>query len=126
MLALQVLSGVAMTVYLAIVAVGSQFALSDLLTGIVLSLTGVLGVAAYPSLFKDAIYVNRGNFEWRPQWWRYFGIGFGITFLAYAGVRTVGRDETLAPVVLLFVHVVASSFVSAIYLYNRHRSVGTP
>ena len=125
-LALQILVGVAMAAYLAIVAVGSQFALSDLLTGVLLSLAGVLGVAIYPSLFKDAIFINRGNFEWRPRWWRYFGVGFGITFLAYVGVRTVGRDKTLAPIALLVVHIAASSFVSAVYLYNRHRSVGTP
>ena len=125
-LALQVLVSGAVTVYLVIVALTSAVALGGLLTGIILAVAGVLGVAVYPALFKDVIYVNRGNFGWRPRWWRYFGVGFGITFLAYAGVRTVGRSEALAPVVLLFVHIAASTLVSASYLYNRRRALGTP
>lgn len=126
LLILQILASGAVTVYLAIAALTSVVALSGLLTGIVLAVAGVLGVAVYPALFKDVIYVNRGNFGWRPRWWRYFGVGFGITFLAYAGVRTVGRGETLAPVALLFVHIAASSLVSASYLYYRRRAMGIP
>lgn len=125
-LAVQIVSGVMVTVYLCIAATGVFLTLSGFLTGVVLSLAGLCSVVAYPSLFKDAIYVNRGNFTWCPRWWRYFGVGFGITFLGYAGVRTVGRDEVLAPVVLLFVLIAVSSFVFAVYLYNRHRFVGTP
>lgn len=125
-LAAQIVGGLVVTVYLGIVAIWAVLSPSDLLTGVVLSLAGLLSVAAYPSLFKDAIYVNRGNFEWRPRWWRYFGLGFGVTFLVYIGVRTVGHDEALAPVVMLSVLVAVSSFVSAVYLSNRHRFVGTP
>lgn len=125
-LILQILVSGAVTIYLTIVALTPAVSLGGLLTGIVLAVAGVLGVAVYPALFKDVIYVNRGNFGWRPRWWRYFGVGFGITFLAYAGVRTVGRGEMLAPVALLFMHMVASTFVSASYLYNRRQAIGTP
>jgi uncharacterized membrane-anchored protein len=125
-LAVQLLLSGVVTVYLGIVALTPAIALSGFLTGVVLAVAGVVGVAVYPALFKDVVYVNRGNFGWRPRWWRYFGIGFGLTFLAYVGVRTVGRDETLAPVALLFVHMVASTLVSASYLYNRRRTMGIP
>lgn len=125
-LTLQLLVSGVVAVYVIIVALTPAVALEGLLTGIVLAVAGVLGVAVYPALFKDVVYVNRGNFGWRPRWWRYFGVGFGITFLAYAGVRTVGRGQALAPVALLFVHIAASALVSASYLYNRRRAMGTP
>ena len=125
-LVLQILVCGAVMIYLAVVALTPAVALGGLLTGIVLAAAGILGVAVYPALFKDVVYVNRGNFSWGPRWWRYFGVGFGITFLAYGGVRTVGRDQTLAPVALLFVHMAASTLVSVGYLYNRHRAMGTP
>lgn len=125
-LALQLLVTGAVIVYLAFVALTPLVALGGLLTGTVLAVAGVLGVAVYPALFKDVVYVNRGNFGWNPHWWRYFGVGFGLTFLAYAGVRTTGRGEPLAPVVILVVHIAASALVSGSYLYNRRRAMGVP
>ncbi|WP_101295877.1 hypothetical protein [Halegenticoccus soli] len=125
-LAAQIVSGVVVTIYLAIAAAHVVVAPSDLLTGIVLSVASLLSVAVYPSLFKDAIYVNREHVEWEPRWWQYVGIGIGVTFLAYLAVRTVGRDEVLAPVLLLFVLIAVSAGISTVYLYRRHRAVGVP
>ncbi|WP_129115315.1 hypothetical protein [Halegenticoccus tardaugens] len=125
-LAGQVVNGVVVTVYLSFAAARLVVAPSDLLTGVVLSLASLLSVAVYPSLFKDAIYVNREHVDWAPRWWQYVGVGIGVTFFAYLVIQTVGRDETLAPVALLFVLVAVSSVISAVYLYRRHHAVGAP
>ncbi|ESP89829.1 hypothetical protein K933_02561 [Candidatus Halobonum tyrrellensis G22] len=125
-LAAQLVSAGVVTLYVAVAATGAVVTLGDLLTGVVLAVGALLGVAVYPSLFQDAVYVNRTGSEWRPRWWWYFAAGFGVTFLAYGAVRTSGGAGGAAPVVLPFVLVVVSGGVSAVYLYRRHHAVGTP
>lgn len=113
-----------MLLYLAAALAGIVIELADLMTGVVLATGGLLSVAVYPALFKDAIYVNRDGAGWRPRWWRYFVVGFGVSFLGYAVARTT--TFALAPVLTILVLALASALVSAVYLYNRHRTVGTP
>jgi uncharacterized membrane protein len=125
-LVVQVVVGTATLLYLGVAALEILVLLTDLITGLILAVAALVSVAAYPSLFKDAIYVNRANFSWKPRWWRYFAVGFGITFLAYYVVVIAARHPTVVPVVLLVVLVASSLLVSAIYLYNRHRYVGIP
>ena len=125
-LAAQVIVGMATLLYLGIAALGILVSLTDLATGFVLAVAALVSIAAYPSLFKDAIYVNRTNYGWKPRWWRYFAIGFGITFLTYYAVAVAAYYPGVTPVVLLIVLVASSLLVSISYLYNRHRYVGIP
>lgn len=125
-LAVQLVSAGVVTLYVGVAATGAVVALDDLLTGVVLTVGALLGVAVYPSLFQDTVYINRTGSEWNPRWWQYFAAGFGVTFLAYGAVRASGGTAEASAVVLPFVLVVVSGVVSAVYLYRRHRAVGTP
>lgn len=125
-LAVQLVSAAVVTLYVGVAATGVVVALDDLVTGVVLAVGALLGVAVYPSLFQDAVYVNRSGSEWNPRWWRYFAAGFAATFLAYLAANVSGGAGELVPVVLLFVLIIVSGAVSGVYLYHRRRALGTP
>lgn len=124
-LAAQVASALVILPYLAVAALGVVVSLGDLLTGAILAVSGVLATAVYPALYQDAVYLNRSG-AWRPHWWWYLLVGFSLTLIGYALVPANAWAPALVSTAVVLSLIVASTVVSAAYLHNRHRVVGTP
>ncbi|MFC4987065.1 MULTISPECIES: hypothetical protein [Saliphagus] len=124
-LAAQLASGLVAIPYVAVALLDVVVSLNHLLTGIVLAISSLLAVAVYPAIFQDAVHVNRSA-AWRPRWWWYLVVGFSLTFLGYVLVPANAWSPELVSTAVVLSLVVATTLVSAVYLRNRHRVIGTP
>lgn len=100
--------------------IGASIALTVVLIVIVFG-----GVATYPLLFKDSMYLSRSGQRWNPSWWKYVSVGLGVPIVVYfAGSAAAPNAQNFAIAFLLYT--VATIGVNVIYLWRRHKYIGRP
>lgn len=85
----------------------------------------LFGLATYPALFKDSVYLRETNQRWQPQWWYYIGLALGTPIALYFVANTFLPSGEAATYALL-VHAVSALTMSGVYLYRRHKYIGVP
>lgn len=123
-LVIQVITGAATLFCITAITLFIIELVRNIIVGLIIGITALISVVAYPSLFADVVYVNRANFDWNPYWWHYFGFGFGATFILYFLI--VSADLYITPILIPATLIASTLFISIIYLYKRHKYVGTP
>lgn len=101
-------------------AIGASMTMSLVLFGIIIG-----GLATYPMLFKDAMYLSRTGQRWAPSWWKYVAAGIGLPIVIYFAGDTLAPDSPNFAVALM-AYTLSTLSVNAAYLYRRHKYIGRP
>lgn len=97
-----------------------------ILSGVMIMLVSVIGLATYPALFRDSAYVRDTRRAWKPKWWYYLLGGLGTPVVFYAILQTTVTEPGVASVGAIVAHALSASIISALYLYRRHQYLGVP
>jgi len=107
------------------VAESSPTGLFGTVLGLVVVVAALFGLAVYPAIFKDSAYV-KGTRQWRPSWTRYLGLGIGVPVVAVLAAPFLGFGPLMGVSLGFLIHSITAPATATLYLYRRHRFVGTP
>jgi len=80
----------------------------------------------YITLFQDSAYIRDTRSRWSPRWWYYIGGAVAAPVAVYFVSNQVLDSLVAVGTLVMLVHVLSASLMSAVYLYQRHQHIGVP
>lgn len=112
----------AIVLFLAVAIQGNELG-AGVVGAIAVLVLSVVGIGTYVTLFRDAMYLKEAN-RWAVPWSYYIVSPILVTMLVYGGASVASIGSALTVGIIGFF--VATAGMNTMYLYNRHKKVGTP